>query len=50
MSFSAILFFIGVNVDWNLQDPTSITIVWALYELARHPQILEQLRKDIASR
>lgn len=39
----------GVRVDPDLQDPTSITIVWALYELARHPQVLEKLRKDIGS-
>ena len=31
------------------QDPTTITVVWALYELARKPHIVEELREQIRS-
>ncbi|KAL9010177.1 MAG: hypothetical protein Q9173_004865 [Seirophora scorigena] len=29
------------------KDPSSITLVWAFYELARNPQIVEKLRMEI---
>lgn len=37
-------------IDLALQDPGSITLVWAFYKLARNPQIVEKLRKEIQHR
>ena len=38
------------QADAAWQDPGSITIVWALYELARNPNIVKSLREEIASK
>ncbi|KAI4130432.1 MAG: hypothetical protein LQ347_003383 [Umbilicaria vellea] len=30
------------------KDPVAITLLWAIYEMAQHPEILVELRREIA--
>ena len=36
-------------IDYKFQDPGSVTLVWAFYELARNPEIVKKLRQEVAS-
>ena len=38
------------GADSILQDPGAITLGWALFELARTPQVVAQLRAEIVSK
>jgi cytochrome P450 len=37
------------NIDTQPQDSIAIIVTWALYELARNPDILAELRKEISN-
>lgn len=32
---------------YRYQDPGAIVLVWIMYDLARHPKIMQRLRQEI---
>ncbi len=44
------IIFVNYDFNWNIVvHQTSVTLLWTLYELARHPDLQEEIRAEISA-